>query len=92
MNMEEYLEQCRNVDPCTVDRRTLRDLADVHINEKLSDEERFASFIEQIGNPYCYKSCGLVVKVSFAGECSLEEAVAHYITLRHEGGLWGDAA
>ncbi len=92
MGIEEYLEQCRNVDPCTVDRSTLRDLADAHVDEGLSDEERFASFLEQIGNPYCYKSCGLVVKVSFAGECSLEEAVAHYITLRRESGLRDDAA
>lgn len=92
MDMQAYLEQCKQVDVTTVDPSTLRDLGDVVIDPSLSDDERISNFIEQIGNPYCYKSCGLVVKVSFAGECSLEEAVAHYITLRHESGLWGDAA
>lgn len=83
MNLYEYLEQCKDVDPVTVDRSKLKDLKEVHIDQQLSDEERLASFVEQIGNPYCYKSCGLVVKVSYAGECTLEEALAHYITLRN---------
>ena len=83
MNLHEYLEQCKDVDPVTVDRSKLKDLKEVHIDQQLSDEERLASFVEQIGNPYCYKSCGLVVKVSYAGECTLEEALAHYITLRN---------
>lgn len=82
MNLHEYLEQCKDVDPATVDRSKLKDLKEVHIDQQLSDEERLASFVAQIGNPYCYKSCGLVVKVSYAGECTLEEALAHYITLR----------
>lgn len=83
MSLYEYLEQCKDVDPVTVDRSKLKDLKEVNIDQQLSDEERLASFVEQIGNPYCYKSCGLVVKVSYAGECTLEEALAHYITLRN---------
>ena len=81
--MADYLEQCKAVDVRTVDPSTLKDLADVVIDPELDDQERIESFIEQIGNPYCYKSDGLVIKLSFANECSLEEAMAHYITVRN---------
>ncbi|MBU5406485.1 hypothetical protein KQI08_11305 [Paraeggerthella hongkongensis] len=82
MNMQKYLEECKQVDVANVDPDTLRDLGDVVIDPALDDEARLLSFIEQIGNPYCYKSDGLVVKLSFANECSLEDALAHYITMR----------
>ncbi|MBU5406509.1 hypothetical protein KQI08_11425 [Paraeggerthella hongkongensis] len=82
MDMQAYLEQCKQVDVTTVDPSTLRDLGDVAIDPKLSDDERISSFIEQIGNPYCYKSDGLVVKLSFKNECSLEDALAHYVTVK----------
>ena len=62
----EELIKLRDVDVTNVDRDTLVDLQDIRINDKLSVDERIASFIEQIKNPYCFKVDGLVVKVAFS--------------------------
>ena len=55
------LEVMRNVDVRTVDRSTLKDIRYVVINTSLSQEERLIDFINQIGNPYCYKCGDMVV-------------------------------
>ena len=62
----EELIKLRDVDVTNVDRDTLVDLQDIRINDKLSVDERIASFIEQIKNPYCFKVDGVVVKVAFS--------------------------
>ena len=59
----EELIKLRDVDVTNVDRDTL---VDIRINDKLSVDERIASFIEQIKNPYCFKVDGVVVKVAFS--------------------------
>lgn len=87
MNLQEYLEECKQVDLATVDPTTLRDLGDVVIDQSLDIGDRLLSFIEQIGNPYCYTCDGLVVKVSFADQCTLEDALAHYVALQSMGGI-----
>ena len=55
----EELIKLRDVDVTNVDRDTLVDLQDIRINDKLSVDERIASFIEQIKNPYCFKVDGV---------------------------------
>ena len=52
----EELIKLRDVDVTNVDRDTLVDLQDIRINDKLSVDERIASFIEQIKNEYFYFS------------------------------------
>ena len=70
----EELTKLRDVDVTNVDRDTLVDLQDIRINDKLSVDERIASFIEQIKNPYCFKVDGVVVKVAFSsGRKSVNE-------------------
>jgi len=53
----------------------------VEIHEELPQAERIADYIKQIKNPYCYKSHGVVVKISFAGKCSLEESLSRCISM-----------
>ena len=79
---EGDLEQMQNVDVGIVDRSTLKDIRDVKIDPTLSDEERLVDFMEQIGNPYCYKFGKLVVKLSFASdtEDTLEDKLEHYLS------------
>lgn len=77
----EELQEMAAVDIRTVDRSTLVDLDDVEIREELSQAERIADYIKQIKNPYCYKSHGVVVKISFAGKCSLEESLSRCISM-----------
>lgn len=74
-------EAMKKVDVRTVNRSTLKDINDVVVDTSLPKEERLRSFIEQIGNPYCYKCGDLVVKVSFAENTSatLEDRLEHYL-------------
>ncbi|MCD7782880.1 MAG: hypothetical protein LUI15_03135 [Firmicutes bacterium] len=65
----------READIRTVDRDSLTDIAEVKINTELPQEERVLDFIRQIGNPYCYISNGMVVKVSFSGKKSMEDCM-----------------
>ena len=51
------------VDVQTVSPDDLVDLKDIQIDPSLPKEERIASFIRQVKNPYCYKCGKIVVKV-----------------------------
>lgn len=73
------LEEMKNVDVRTVDKSTLVDINTVEIDTSLPPTERIIDYIRQIKNPYCYLDHGMVVKVSFAGKRSMEEALRHYI-------------
>lgn len=59
------LEEMRNVDVRTVDPATLRDRRDVRIDSRQPRDKRIASYLKQIGNPYCYLDGGVVVKIGF---------------------------
>ena len=76
----EGLAQMKNVDIRTVDREGLADIGDVHIDSALPREERFADFLRQIGNPYCYRCGKAVVKISFADtDATLDDRMEHYL-------------
>lgn len=64
----KLLEQLKNVDIRTVDPNTLVDLNDVRVDQSLSREERIREFIEQIGNPYCFKCGNFIVKARFSND------------------------
>ena len=76
----EALETMKAVDIRTVDPETLRDIRDVHVDEKLPKKERMLEFIRQIGNPYCYRHGKYVVKVGFTDtDITLEQRMLAYI-------------
>lgn len=63
----------------TVDRETLIDIKNVKIDPGLSKQERIKSFVNQIGNPYCYLDGDIVVGISYADtDVSLEERLKSY--------------
>ena len=62
------LEEIKAVDIHTVDRDTLVDIRDVHIDPTLSKEERMRRFLDQIKNPYVFKCGKVVVKTTFANK------------------------
>ena len=73
-------EQMKKVDILTIDRDTLVDINEVHIDRTLPREERLADFIQQIKNPYCYRCGKAVVKISFSDtEVTLEERLENYM-------------
>lgn len=62
-----------------IDRSTLRDISSVVIDPNQSKEERIQSFVNQIGNPYCYLDGDIVVGISYADtEISLEDRLKSY--------------
>ncbi|MCD7750470.1 MAG: hypothetical protein LUI10_01800 [Lachnospiraceae bacterium] len=69
------LKEKAAVDPVTVDRESLVDVADVTIRTDLDTRERIMDYIRQIKNPYCYLSNGMVVKISFAGKKPLQDCL-----------------
>lgn len=76
----EELKRLLGVDIRTVDKKALVDIKDVHVRMDLPKEERMDDYIQQIKNPYCYLSNGVIVKLSFAGKDTLEQCLSRCIS------------
>ena len=74
------LVQMKEVNINTVDRESLVDIRKVQVDGKLSREQRFEDFLQQIKNPYCYRCGKVVVKISFSDtDVTLENRLEHYL-------------
>lgn len=60
----ETIMAMQDVDIRTVELEMLRDIRDVQIHADLPKKERIWDFIQQIGNPYCYRHGKYIVKIS----------------------------
>lgn len=69
--LQKELLRLKEMDIRDVDPDTLVDISEVTIRTDLNKIERLIDYLKQIKNPYCYKIHGVVVKVSFAGEASI---------------------
>lgn len=58
-------EEMSKIDIHTVDKKSLVDLDTVIIDESRPVQERLASFVEQIKNPYCFRIGDIAVKVKY---------------------------
>lgn len=74
MTLEE-LTRMKNVDIKKVKKEDLVDIGTVTVNKELPVKERVEDYIRQINNPYCYVDHGIIVKISFTGEKSLEDTL-----------------
>jgi len=81
MTIEE-LRRMAEMDIHAIDRAELVDIADVQIDTELPKEERIASYLEQVKNPYCYLSHGVKVKIGFAGKKKLSECLEKCISIQ----------
>lgn len=62
-----------------VDRSSLKNIQDVIIDTTKPCAERIQSFIDQIGNPYCYLDNGVVVEIEYTDTTvSLYERLLSY--------------
>ena len=57
------IHEMQNVDIRSVDRSCLRDIRDVPVRTDLPRQDRILDFMQRIGNPYCFKYKGYVVKI-----------------------------
>lgn len=80
-SLSEELHEMAAVDIRTAKPEELVDMDTVKINQELPVAERVQDYIRQIKNPYCYKSHGVVVKISFAGTKTLEECLGACISM-----------
>lgn len=65
-----------------VDPSTLVDINTVVIDKGLPHEEKILSFIQEIGNPYCFSSGGIPVCIRFCGEGNdLSQSLVNYFSM-----------
>jgi hypothetical protein len=67
LNSQKLLELSQ-VDIDSIDISTLADISAVTIDKELPHEEKILSYIMQTGNPYCFISGGVPVRMRFVGE------------------------
>jgi len=65
-----------------VDPATLADINAISINHTLPHEEKILSFVGQMGNPYCFMSGDIPVRVRFTGRGKqLSQSLVSYFSL-----------
>jgi hypothetical protein len=78
--IQKSLKDMQSIDVRTVDAGTLRDIQNVSVNRDFPKEERIQSYLQQIGNPYCFRYGKYVVKLSFSDSGkTLEDCLLAYL-------------
>ncbi len=80
-----------NTSAKAIDITHLKDIKDVVIDTTQPCSERVKSFVEQIGNPYCYLDNGVVVEIGYANTpVTLHERFVSYVSQldKDSGSLW----
>ena len=73
------LQQMRNVDITQVDRSTLVDIRNIHIDSSLPAAKKMQSYLEQIVNPYCFLCGDTPVRIRFVAEDrTLKQSLCDY--------------
>jgi len=67
MNSQELFEMSQ-VDIVNIDRSTIADINSITINQGLPHKEKILSYIAQMGNPYCFLSGDIPVRMRFVAE------------------------
>ena len=67
MNSQELFEMSQ-VDIVNIDRSTIADINSITINQGLPHKEKILSYIAQMGNPYCFLSSDIPVRMRFVAE------------------------
>lgn len=77
---KEDIQAMQDVDIRAVNPSSLKDIREVEVHTELPKQERILDFIQQIGNPYCYRYGKYVIKVSFSdSDATLEDRMLSYI-------------
>ena len=74
MTAKEY-RALLDVDFDDVDIKDMPDMAEIKINQSLSQEERQKQYLDKVGNPYLIRIGNMKIKVRFANNgISMEQA------------------
>lgn len=60
------VEEMKQVDIRTVQTEELADITKISLDGCRTKEEKIKSFIEQVGNPYCYRVGDVIVKTRYS--------------------------
>lgn len=63
MDWEKQIRTWKEVDFLTADINTFKDIREVKVNTALSKEERMKDYLQQIGNPYCFRCDKIAIEV-----------------------------
>ena len=75
----KQLEIIKNIDIAAIERDTLVDIKDVHINPSHATTQKMQSYFEQIKNPYCFLCGDTPVRIRFVSdEKTLSESIGNY--------------
>ncbi len=73
------LQMMSSMDITQVEHSALVDITNVHIDSALPVVKKMQSYLEQIGNPYCFLCDGTPVKIRFVSkEKTLKQALSQY--------------
>lgn len=79
------LQEMKTLNPETVDRGTLVDIATVDIDASLPKAEWLKEYLHQIKNPYMFLCNGVVVKIAYADtHTTIEDKLEQYIRQRQK--------
>ena len=75
------LFEMSQVDIDNIEPSILTDIETISISQALPHEEKVLSFIERIGNPYCFMSGDIPVRIRFVGKGKyLSESLINYFS------------
>ncbi len=60
------VEEMKQVDIRTVKAEELVDITEISLEGCRTKEEKIRSFLEQVGNPYCYRVGNVIVKTRYS--------------------------
>ncbi len=60
------VEEMKQVDIRTVKAEELADITKISLEDCRTKEEKIKSFLEQVGNPYCYRVGDIIVKTRYS--------------------------
>lgn len=79
------IEKMKAVNIRTVDPSVLKNIDEITVDQSLSKLERWAQFIEQVKNPFCYICNGVIVKISYSDNAeSFENKLVELIMALNE--------
>lgn len=80
MISHEKLDEYKKKDLSEINKEELKDIKSVVLNPADPLEKRIESFIDQIGNPYCFLCGDVVVRLCFDdGGKTLDEKLKAYL-------------
>lgn len=79
MFASSHLDEMCRIDIDTIDANNMADIGTIKIDGKLPLHQRMEQYLNQINNPYCFRSGKIKVKIAFTSDGdALENALTNF--------------